>query len=93
MWLNEREDEVKNSLLDEDPIEGCSEIQSNSRNQICINSFSEDEDEVINSVLDEDPLEGCSGIQNNSRNQICINSFSDLPRSRSSMPEVYDTSN
>ena len=91
MWLNKREDEVKNSLLDEDPIEGCSEIQSNSRNQICINSFSVDE--VINSVLDEDPLEGCSEITNNSRNQICINSFSDLPRSRSSMPEVYDTSN
>ena len=91
MWQNKREDEVVNSLLDEDPIEGCSEIQSNSRNQICINSFSEDE--VINSVLDEDPIEGCSKIQNNSRNQICINSFSDLPRRRSFLPEVYDTSN
>ena len=91
MWLNKREYEFENSLLDKDPIEGCSEIQSNSRNQICINSFSEDE--VMNSVLDEDPLEGCSEIQNNSRNHLCINSFSDLPRGRSSLPEVYDTSN
>ena len=51
------------------------------------------EDEVENSLLDEDPIEGCSEIPNNSRNQICINSFSDLPRSRSSMPEVYDACN
>ena len=82
MWMNKGEDGNRKSVLDEDPMEGWSEIPNNSRNQ-----------NYINSVLDEDPLEGCSGIQNNSRNQICINSLSDLPRSRSSMPEVYDSTN
>ena len=80
--MNKGEDGNRKSVSDEDPMEGWSEIPNNSRNQ-----------NYINSVLDEDPLEGCSGIQNNSRNQICINSLSDLPRSRSSMPEVYDSTN